>query len=218
MPLPNLPPTEIAEGEYVESTDPYALDNQAPVAELESSDAPTARADVARREPPSTPPVEAPDAIDTRLVRRLADILKDTDLSEIEVEKGDLKIRVARQSALAAAPAMIAAGPMVAPPAMIAAAAGVAAGTPATAVTTNEALSGEIVKSPMVGAVYLQPSPGAKRFVQAGETVTAGQTLLIIEAMKTMNPVPAPKDGRVTKVLVEDGQPVEFGEPLVVIE
>ena len=84
--------------------------------------------------------------------------------------------------------------------------------------TTNEELRGEQVKSPMVGAVYLQPNPGAKRFVQAGEQVTAGQTLLIIEAMKTMNPVPSPRSGTVLKVLVEDGQPVEFGEPLVVIE
>ncbi len=216
MPLPDLPPTEIAEGEYVESTDPYALDNQAPVAEIEPSGGPQGLDDVARHEGRPMPPLEAPDAIDTRLVRRLADILHDTDLSEIEVEKGDLKIRVARQAA--AAPAVIAAGPMIAPPAMIATAAGVAAAAPASSVTTNEVLSGETVKSPMVGAVYLQPSPGAKRFVQAGETVTAGQTLLIIEAMKTMNPVPSPRDGKVTKVLVEDGQPVEFGEPLVVIE
>ncbi len=132
------------------------------------------------------------------------------------MKKGDLRIRVARQSAVA--PAVIAAGPMVAPPAMIAAAAGVAADTASPPVAAGEELSGEMVKSPMVGAVYLQPSPGAKRFVQAGEQVTAGQTLLIIEAMKTMNPVPAPRDGRVTKVLVEDGQPVEFGEPLMVIE
>ena len=205
MPLPDLPPTEIAEGEYVASTDPYALDNQAPVSEIEPFESRSGGDNIARHGASATPtPVEAPDAIDTRLVRRLADILKDTDLSEIEVEKGDLKIRVARLPA--------------AVPAMIAAAAGVPAGAPPSAVATNEALSGEIVQSPMVGAVYLQPSPGAKRFVQAGETVTAGQTLLIIEAMKTMNPVPAPRDGKVTKVLVEDGQPVEFGEPLVIIE
>ncbi len=217
MPLPDLPPTHIAEGEYVTSADPYELDQEAHALDAGSSEEPHASEDVRRSEPAA--PVQAPEAIDTRLVRRLADILKDTDLSEIEVEKGDLKIRVARQSTVAAPPTMIAAGPMIAPPAMIATAAGVAAGAPPTTLTTtNEALSGEIVKSPMVGAVYLQPSPGAKRFVQAGEQVTAGQTLLIIEAMKTMNPVPAPKDGKVTKVLVEDGQPVEFGEPLVVIE
>ncbi|WP_254601112.1 acetyl-CoA carboxylase biotin carboxyl carrier protein subunit, partial [Caulobacter sp. S45] len=90
--------------------------------------------------------------------------------------------------------------------------------TPPASVTATEEQRGEFVKSPMVGAVYLQPTPGAKRFIQAGEQVIAGQTLLIIEAMKTMNPVPSPRDGKVTKVLVEDGQPVEFGEPLVVIE
>ncbi len=217
MPLPDLPSIPDApEAEYVASTDPYALDNETPLLDIplpEPSPAPEGGRSL---QPPA--PADAPEAIDTRLVRRLADILKDTDLSEIEVEKGDLKIRVARQASVAASPAVIAAGPMIAPPAMIAAAAGVAAATPASPVTTNEALSGEIVKSPMVGAVYLQAAPGAKRFVQAGETVTAGQTLLIIEAMKTMNPVPAPRDGRVTKVLVDDGQPVEFGEPLVVID
>jgi acetyl-CoA carboxylase biotin carboxyl carrier protein len=79
-------------------------------------------------------------------------------------------------------------------------------------------MRGEQVKSPMVGTVYLQPQPGAKRFVSAGESVNAGQTLLIVEAMKTMNPIPAPRAGTIVKVLVEDGQPVEFGEPLVVIE
>jgi acetyl-CoA carboxylase biotin carboxyl carrier protein len=159
------------------------------------------------------------EAIDTRLVRRLADILKDTDLSEIEVERGDLKIRVARQAAIAApallaAPQMLAAAPVPAP----LAAASSAAAPALAAEPQGETMRGEVVKSPMVGAVYLQPQPGAKRFVQAGESVTAGQTLLIVEAMKTMNPIPAPKAGTVLKVLVEDGQPVEFGEPLVVIE
>jgi acetyl-CoA carboxylase biotin carboxyl carrier protein len=163
---------------------------------------------------PATTPREA---IDTRLVRRLADILKDTDLSEIEVERGDLKIRVARQATVVAAPAMVAAPPM------LAAATAAPAAPPPTAPNPapepqGDTLRGEVVKSPMVGAVYLQPQPGAKRFVQVGETVTAGQTLLIVEAMKTMNPIPAPKGGTVLKVLVEDGQPVEFGEPLVVIE
>ncbi len=220
MALPNLPsvPGE-SEAEYVESTDPYALDNQAPVSEIEPPEPAQDGGDAPRlgSPPTSKSPAEAetPEAIDTRLVRRLADILKDTDLSEIEVEKGDLRIRVARQSAVAAARV---AAPMIDPPATIAAAAGGPAISPSAPVHTPEELRGEIVKSPMVGAVYLQPTPGAKRFVQAGDQVTAGQTLLIIEAMKTMNPVPAPKDGKVTKVLVADGQPVEFGEPLVVIE
>ena len=164
---------------------------------------------------PAAPP-RPREAIDTRLVRRLADILKDTDLSEIEVERGDLKIRVARQGAIVAAPQLVAA-PQVAAP-QVAAPTPVLAAASASGVTTNEELRGEQVKSPMVGTVYLQPQPGAKRFVQAGEQVSAGQTLMIIEAMKTMNPVPAPRAGTVLKVLIEDGQPVEFGEPLVVIE
>ena len=213
MALPDLPPTPDApEGEYVTSTDPYALDQDARALDADPSAHPRDLTEEERLKRPE--PAAAQDTIDTRLVRRIADILKDTNLSEIEVEKGDLKIRVARQAAVAAAPTLFATAPMIAPPAAIATA---AAGPPST-ITTTEELRGEIVKSPMVGAVYLQAQPGAKRFVQAGEQVTAGQTLLIIEAMKTMNPVPAPKAGTVTKVLVEDGQPVEFGEPLVVIE
>jgi len=130
------------------------------------------------------------DPIDARLVRRLADILTETGLSEIEVEHAGLKIRVAKQ--LAAAPAQV------------------TYAAPAQA-------RGDAVKSPMVGTVYLQPEPGAEPFVKVGDTVSAGQTLMIIEAMKTMNPIPAPKAGKVVEILVEDGQPVEFGEPLVVI-
>jgi acetyl-CoA carboxylase biotin carboxyl carrier protein len=157
------------------------------------------------------------DAIDTRLVRRLADILKETDLSEIEVERGDLKIRVARTTAVAAlAPQVIAAPAVVAPAAVSPAASSAPAAAPSE--PQGETLKGEQVKSPMVGTVYLQPQPGQKPFVQPGDKVNAGQTLLIIEAMKTMNPIPAPKAGTVLRVLVDDGQPVEFGEPLVVIE
>jgi acetyl-CoA carboxylase biotin carboxyl carrier protein len=167
---------------------------------------------------PPPPPRPAPkEAIDTRLVRRLADILKDTDLSEIEVERGDLKIRVARQSAFMAAPQLLAA-PTLAQTPVAAPAPAPSASTPAAAPPQGETLRGEQIKSPMVGTVYLAPQPGAKRFVGVGETVSAGQTLLIVEAMKTMNPIPSPKAGTITKVLVEDGQPVEFGEPLVVIE
>jgi acetyl-CoA carboxylase biotin carboxyl carrier protein len=154
---------------------------------------------------------DGPDPIDTRLVRRLAGILNDTGLSEIEVERGDLKIRVARQVTAAAtvvhaAPAPVAAAPAPAAPA-------------AQPEFTGEALPpGEVVKSPMVGTVYLQAQPGSPPFVKVGDTVTQGQTLLIIEAMKTMNPIPAPKAGVVRAVMAEDGQPVEFGEPLAVIE
>jgi len=155
---------------------------------------------------------DGPDPIDTRLVRRLAAILNDTGLSEIEVERGDLKIRVSRT--LMAAPVAVQAATPVA-----VAAAPVSAASAAAPEFTGEALPpGEVVKSPMVGTVYLQPQPGANPFVKVGDTVTQGQTLLIIEAMKTMNPIPAPKAGVVRAILAEDGQPVEFGEPLAVIE
>jgi acetyl-CoA carboxylase biotin carboxyl carrier protein len=150
------------------------------------------------------------DAIDTRLVRKLADILNDTQLSEIEVEHEGLKIRVAKTLTsapvqYAAAPAPVAAAPAAAP-------------APTAAPSAPPRAKGDVVSSPMVGSVYLQPAPDAVPFVQVGDTVTAGQTLMIIEAMKTMNPIPATKAGRVVEILVEDGQPVEFGEPLAVIE
>ncbi len=153
------------------------------------------------------------DQLDARLVRKLADILTDTGLSEIEVEHNGLKIRVAKTLtaapvAYAAAPAPVAAAPVAAAPAAPAAA---EAAAPAAA-------RGDAVKSPMVGTVYLQPQPDAPAFVKVGDTVTAGQTLMIVEAMKTMNPIPAPKGGRVVEILVADAQPVEFGEPLIVIE
>ena len=151
------------------------------------------------------------DPIDTRLVRRLAAILTQTGLSEIEVERGDLKIRVARE--ITAAPVAYAPAPAPLAAAPVAAAAGDAA------VTTNEALPpGEVIKSPMVGTVYLQAQPGQPAFIKVGDKVALGQTLLIIEAMKTMNPIPAPKAGVVRAIMTADGDPVEFGEPLVVIE
>lgn len=151
------------------------------------------------------------DQIDTRLVRKLADILTETNLSEIEVEHEGLKIRVAKM--LTAAPMQMYA-PASAPPPITTA----PAGAPATADTAPTRASGDVVKSPMVGSVYLQPNPGSDAFVKLGDTVTAGQTLMIIEAMKTMNPIPATKSGKLVEILVEDGQPVEFGEPLAVIE
>jgi acetyl-CoA carboxylase biotin carboxyl carrier protein len=161
----------------------------------------------------SPPKAPAADPIDARLVRRLADILTETGLSEIEVEHSGLKIRVAKT--LTAAPMqMMQAAPMAAAPAPVAAAASSAASAEAA---TPARASGDVVKSPMVGSVYLQPEPGAALFVKVGDTVEAGQTLMIIEAMKTMNPIPAPKAGKIVEILVEDGQPVEFGEPLAVI-
>jgi acetyl-CoA carboxylase biotin carboxyl carrier protein len=172
-------------------------------------------------ESPSEPtPERAPDkvkptseAIDTRLVRRLADILKDTDLTAIEVERGDLKIRVAREITVAAAPV---AAQMV--PGAVAAAPAAPAPSAEAATPVAAGPKGDIVKSPMVGTIYMQPQPGAKAFIHVGDRVDVGQTLLIVEAMKTMNPIPAPKGGLVTAILIEDGQPVEYGEPLVVID
>ena len=161
----------------------------------------------------STPKAPA-DPIDARLVRKLADILTDTGLSEIEVEHSGLKIRVART--LTAAPAQyVQQAPMAAAPAQAAPAAAAAISeAPAAAARA----AGDVVKSPMVGTVYMQPAPDAPAFIKVGDTVAAGQTLMIIEAMKTMNPIPATKAGKVVEILVGDGDPVEFGEPLVVIE
>ena len=162
-------------------------------------------------------PADSPDAraIDTRLVRKLAAILKETELTEIEVERGDLRIRVARELTVAAAPVALA--PAVAAPAAAApAAAAPVAESSATMAAAQYA--GDVVPSPMVGTVYLQPQPGAEPFIRVGAQVAEGQTLLIVEAMKTMNPIPAPRAGKVVEILVADAQPVEFGEPLVVIE
>ncbi|QQM31830.1 acetyl-CoA carboxylase biotin carboxyl carrier protein [Martelella lutilitoris] len=152
-------------------------------------------------------------AVDAKLVRELAVILNDTDLTEIEVEQDGLHIRVAReitvapQQAMAYAPAP-AAAPAAAPqPA--------AAEAPAAPAASN---LDQAIKAPMVGTVYLAPAPGARPFIEVGANVKEGQTLLIIEAMKTMNQIPAPKSGKVTQILVDDAQPVEFDEPLVVIE
>ncbi len=148
--------------------------------------------------------------IDAELVRSLADILNDTDLTEIEVERGDLKIKVKREVTVAAAPIHYAAAPA---PVAHAAPASMPS-DPATIV----ARAGEEVKSPMVGTAYLQPAPGSDPFIKAGDKVKKGQTLLIVEAMKTMNPIQAPRDGVVAEILVGDAQPVEFGEALVVLE
>ena len=152
--------------------------------------------------------------IDADLVRSLADILNDTDLTEIEVERGELRIRVAREVTMtAAAPIQYATAP-VAHAAPAAPAPASMPSDPATIVSRK----GEEVKSPMVGTAYLQPSPEAPQFVKPGDKVKKGQTLLIVEAMKTMNPIQAPRDGVVSEILVGDAQPVEFGEALVLLE
>ncbi|MES2894520.1 MAG: acetyl-CoA carboxylase biotin carboxyl carrier protein [Pseudomonadota bacterium] len=153
------------------------------------------------------------DPIDARLVRKLADILTDTGLSEIEVERDGLKIRVAKT--LTSAPIHYAAAPAPAAHAAHAAAPSAEAAPAPAAETRSKA---DTINSPMVGTIYLQPQPDAPPFIKVGDTVAVGQTLMIVEAMKTMNPIPATKAGRVVEILVEDGQPVEFGEPLVVVE
>jgi acetyl-CoA carboxylase biotin carboxyl carrier protein len=154
--------------------------------------------------------------IDPKVVRDLARILRDTELTEIEVEGGGLRIRVARSGPVyaAAPPAMtIAAAP--APAAPIAAAPAVA--PVAAPVAADLRTHPGVVTSPMVGTAYLQPEPGAAAFIKVGDTVSEGQTLMIVEAMKTMNPIPAPRAGRVEQILISDTQPVEFGEPLVIL-
>jgi acetyl-CoA carboxylase biotin carboxyl carrier protein len=151
--------------------------------------------------------------VDQELIRDLAGILNDTNLTEIEVELGDFKVRVSRHApaihAVAAAQPMLASAPLQ--PVASAAPAG-----PAPAAAASDAKN--VVPSPMVGTAYLAPSPDAKAFVEIGQKVKEGQTLLIIEAMKTMNQIPSPRSGTVTAILIEDAQPVEFGMPLVVIE
>lgn len=151
---------------------------------------------------------EKKSGIDQALIRDLANILNETDLTEIEVEQDDLRIRVSRNGTQVMMPQMQAyAQPVAAAPAAVAAAPVAAARDLSKALT-----------APMVGTVYLSPAPGARAFVEVGATVKEGQTLLIIEAMKTMNQIPAPRSGKVVEILIEDGSPVEYGEPLVVIE
>ena len=148
--------------------------------------------------------------VDTALVRELAEMLGDTGLTEIEVEDGERKIRVSRGGgvAMAAAPAPVAAPASAAPAA--------AAPVPESAAAPEADTAGAI-KSPMVGTVYLASEPGAANFVKVGDSVTEGQTLLIVEAMKVMNPITAPRSGTVKAILVDNAQPVEFDQPLVVI-
>ncbi|PVX30235.1 acetyl-CoA carboxylase biotin carboxyl carrier protein [Sphingomonas pokkalii] len=151
--------------------------------------------------------------VDIELVRQLAAVLDDTQLTEIEVEDGERRVRVARK--VIAAPATMQYAAPAAP--MLAAAPAAAAAAPAEIVAAPQP-SANAVKSPMVGTAYLKPNPEAKTFVTVGQQVAAGDTLLIIEAMKVMNPIQAPTAGTVKAILVENGQPVEFDQPLVVVE
>jgi acetyl-CoA carboxylase biotin carboxyl carrier protein len=158
---------------------------------------------------PDDKPTAKPKASDTpvddnALIRDLALLLDETNLTEIEIERAGLRVRVARNISISAAI------PSYQPPGI----AGAAVPAPIADISKHPG----VVPSPMVGTVYWASEPGAKPFVEVGNKVAAGETLLIIEAMKTMNQIPSPRAGTVTQILVEDGQPVEFGEPLVVIE
>lgn len=154
------------------------------------------------RQPENTPAAKPKAADDSVLIRELALLLEETNLTEIEIERSGLRLRVARNVTVAATM-----------PAMANYAAAAAPAAPAD-VSKHPGM----VPSPMVGTVYLAPSPGSKPFIDVGSKVSAGETLFIVEAMKTMNQIPSPRAGTVTQILVEDGQPVEFGEPLVIIE
>ncbi|WAC26854.1 acetyl-CoA carboxylase biotin carboxyl carrier protein [Ancylobacter sp. SL191] len=150
--------------------------------------------------------------IDPALVREIANLLSESDLTEIEVQQEDLRIRVVRAAPTvyaAPAPVTVAAAPVAAAP---------AAAAPVAAASDDPAKHPGVVPSPMVGTAYLGPEPGARYFIDVGSVVKEGQTLLIVEAMKTMNAIPAPRAGTVTRILVENAQPVEYGEPLLIIE
>ena len=151
---------------------------------------------------------------ESQLIRELAELLNDTGLTEIEIEKSGLKIRVAKKISINAVPAAAYAAPA---PAAAPAAAAAEASKPTTAPGDLSKHPGA-VKSPMVGTAYRSPEPGAPMFCEVGSKVNQGDTLLIIEAMKTMNQIPAPRSGTVKAILVENAQPVEYGEPLFIIE
>jgi acetyl-CoA carboxylase biotin carboxyl carrier protein len=144
---------------------------------------------------------------DSALIRELALLLDETSLTEIEIERAGLRLRVARNISVAATM-----------PVPVAHAAPVPVGAAAAPAAADMSKHPGAVTSPMVGTAYWAPEPGAKPFIEVGSKVSVGQTLLIIEAMKTMNQIPSPRAGTVTQILIEDGQPVEFGEPLVIIE
>ena len=153
--------------------------------------------------------------LDTGLVRELASILRDADLGEIEIEHEGLRVRVSKPTAPAVATY---AAPAVAAAPAIAAPAGMTTETAIPASGGTAAAPKNAVTSPMVGTVYLSPEPGASAFVSVGDKVKKGDTLMLVEAMKTFNPVEAPSSGVVKEIIVEDSQPVEFGEALIVIE
>ena len=153
---------------------------------------------------------KTPGGVDTDLVRELAKVLAEQGLTEIEVEHGELRLRLARTVQAASAPMAYAPAPVVAAP--------VAAAPEARPVAKDLRADPRAVVSPMVGTAYMSPEPGSAVFVKIGDTVTEGQTLLIIEAMKTFNPIAAPRAGKIVQLIVADAQPVEYGEALLLLE
>ena len=156
---------------------------------------------------------------DQELIEAIAKLLNEQNLAEIEIERDDLRVRVTRSYATQAVQQV--AVPAYAPaPAHAATASTAPAGSAANIAPTNDDLTSNpgTLTSPMVGTAYLSPAPGARPFIEVGASVKEGQTILIIEAMKTMNQIPAPRSGKVTEILVQDASPVEYGEPLIVIE
>jgi len=152
-------------------------------------------------------------SVDTDLIRELAALIEESGLTELEIEDGDYKLRLSRGGGIPV-PVQMGMAPAGAQAAQAATAPAVAVETAAPDMADHAGA----VKSPMVGTAYIAPEPGADPFVKVGDNVTQGQTVMIIEAMKTMNPIPAPQSGKVSAILVSDGQPVEFGEVLLLVE
>jgi len=153
--------------------------------------------------------------MDIRKIKKLIDLIEESDIAEIEISEGEESVRISRHSSVAPAPQYFAApAPMAAP---IAVAAPAVSGT-APAAPAEEKISGHVLKSPMVGTFYRSASPGSAPFVEVGQSVSVGQTLCIIEAMKILNQIEADKSGKIKQILVENAHPVEYGQPLFVIE
>ena len=160
--------------------------------------------------------------VDIEFIRHLADIIADGAVGEIEIKQDDLRIRLSRESGGKGSVTMMAPSSYAAPPAAPAPASmsqtGAAPAPPASDDDTDSGSEGDPVPSPMVGTAYVASAPGAEPYIRVGDTVSKGQTIMIVEAMKTMNQIPSPRDGTVKSICVEDGQPVEYGEPLITLD
>jgi acetyl-CoA carboxylase biotin carboxyl carrier protein len=156
--------------------------------------------------------------MDIRKVKKLIELLEESDVAEIEIHEGEESVRISRNSSAAAAMAVPAVMPQAAAPAAVPAAAAPAAAAPAAGEESEPEIAGHAVRSPMVGTFYRSPSPGSKPFIEVGQQVAAGDTLCIIEAMKILNQIESDKAGTVKQILVENGEPVEYNEPLFIID